>query len=220
MNHIYRAFEEHRNKFPKIQSRGPHAGDFVPRATWQCLEVFWGYSYTWWAEVRKTMKHPEIPGPRNWDNEAERFYKEARASPPLWRKYRNRKESRPGSGHVSNSTSQENEEKGKKEKEVLVRCLRLQNRHLSPLLKPTYSSQACTSEAALLGRWRICQWPKYINFKFFSELKNVKVCPVYSSSHCFSGALQPPVLTSCEPQPTMSHLHLDLPKYCSQIHLS
>lgn len=46
-------------------------------------------------------------------------YKEACISPQLWRKYRKRKESCPRSGHVSNSTSKEIEEKGKTEKEFL-----------------------------------------------------------------------------------------------------
>lgn len=123
MNHISRAFEEHRNKSPKA-TFGPEILMLVTLYPGQPGDV-WRYSEDTPTpggqrlEILGSILKLLAPETGIMKPKGSKAYKEACISPPLWRKYRNRKESCPGSGHVSNSTSKENEEKGKTEKEFL-----------------------------------------------------------------------------------------------------
>lgn len=135
-------------------------------------------------------------------------YKEAYARPPLWRKPMNRKEPCPGSGDATNSPSQENA--------MAARCLRLQNRHLGPLLKPTCqfpNLRIWRGLARQVNNLSIINIYKLWNFQRVI-LKNLKVCQyIYSSSPAF-----------WEPSSHQSSLlggtPTTCPKDCPQIHLS
>lgn len=91
LNYIPRALKN-TEQVPQsnMQSRGPHSADFVSKATQQCLEEFWGYSYTWWAEARDTTGIMKLKGSK--------VYQEVCARPPLWRKHRTEKNHAQGQG--------------------------------------------------------------------------------------------------------------------------